>query len=354
MARNLQVEPALNVGRSVVKDEDGNDSPLMLNPDRVGIGTSLDEKFFEQDENTVLFLQRRAPGHLQGVSFKLNPTEKVFHLDVGGGQNAAARIHLGDASNPDNPVTTLGNVGIGTTNPTEKLDVVSGKDSAVRIKTTGTAHGGAVVKFQKSVTGAEREWWAGVGVYRASDAGFSIWDNTELANRLYIDTSGNVAIGDITPNEKLVVNGNILATGDVQLTGADCAEEFDVVEDVAVEPGTVMVVEEEDTLRPCDSAYDKRVAGVISGAGDYRPGIVLDRQPSSNKRTAIAISGKVYCKVDAQHGAIEVGDLLTTSPNPGYAMKADDPMRAFGAVIGKALKTLRSGTGLVPILVALQ
>ena len=68
--------------------------------------------------------------------------------------------------------------------------------------------------------------------------------------------------------------------------------------------------EEEDKLRPCDSAYDKRVAGVISGAGDYRPGIVLDRQPSSNKRTAIAISGKVYCKVDAQHGAIEVGDLL--------------------------------------------
>ncbi len=64
--------------------------------------------------------------------------------------------------------------------------------------------------------------------------------------------------------------------------------------------------------------------------------------------------GKVYCKVDAQYGAIEIGDLLTTSPTPGYAMKANDPLRAFGAVIGKALSTLPEGTGMIPILVTLQ
>ena len=46
--------------------------------------------------------------------------------------------------------------------------------------------------------------------------------------------------------------------------------------------------------------------------------------------------GKVFCKVD---GAIDVGDLLTTSQTPGHAMKATDPQRAFGAVIGKALKS---------------
>ena len=51
---------------------------------------------------------------------------------------------------------------------------------------------------------------------------------------------------------------------------------------------------------------------------------------------------------------IEVGDLLTTSATPGHAMKATDPLKAFGAVIGKALRPLDSGQGLIPVLIALQ
>ena len=35
-------------------------------------------------------------------------------------------------------------------------------------------------------------------------------------------------------------------------------------------------------------------------------------------------------------------------------MKADDPSRAFGSVIGKALGSLFNGQGLLPILVSLQ
>ena len=35
-------------------------------------------------------------------------------------------------------------------------------------------------------------------------------------------------------------------------------------------------------------------------------------------------------------------------------MKATDQQRAFGAVLGKALRPLASGSGLIPILVALQ
>ena len=101
-------------------------------------------------------------------------------------------------------------------------------------------------------------------------------------------------------------------------------------------------------------AYDKRVAGVVSGAGDYKPGIVLDKQQSESHRQPIALVGKVYCKVDAQYGAIEVGDLLTTAPTLGHAMKASDPLKAFGAVIGKALRPLKEGQGLIPILIALQ
>jgi hypothetical protein len=59
-------------------------------------------------------------------------------------------------------------------------------------------------------------------------------------------------------------------------------------------------------------------------------------------------------KVDASFGAIKAGDLLTTSPNPGYAMKATDKAQASGAVLGKALGDLDSGTGMVPVMVTLK
>jgi len=93
---------------------------------------------------------------------------------------------------------------------------------------------------------------------------------------------------------------------------------------------------------------------VVSGAGSYKPGIVLDKQQTEGNRQPIALLGKVYCKVDANYAAIGIGDLLTTSPTPGHAMKADDPAQAFGAVIGKALRPLKEGQGLIPVLIALQ
>jgi hypothetical protein len=107
-------------------------------------------------------------------------------------------------------------------------------------------------------------------------------------------------------------------------------------------------------LQESQQAYDKRVAGVISGAGDLRPGIVLDKQQTQGNRMPIALLGKVYCKVDARNSPVEVGDLLTTSSTPGHAMKAADPLKAFGSVIGKALRPLAAGQGMVPILIALQ
>jgi len=148
--------------------------------------------------------------------------------------------------------------------------------------------------------------------------------------------------------------GDVEVTGDIRLANADCAEDFDVSGAVKVEPGTVMVLGNEGALSESHQAYDKRVAGVISGAGGYKPGIVLDKQQTSGNRQPIALMGKVFCKVDAQYGAIEVGDLLTTSDTPGHAMKTTDPMKAFGAVIGKALRPLKDRQGIIPILIALQ
>jgi len=160
-------------------------------------------------------------------------------------------------------------------------------------------------------------------------------------------------------NGNLTINidastGDISLNGDLTLASADCAEHFDMQDGSSAEPGTIVVIDDEGKLRESQSAYDKRVAGVVSGAGDYKPGIVLDKQSSSAGRASVALVGKVYCKVDADFAPITVGDLLTTSARAGFAMKATDPAQAFGAVIGKALRPLRAGQGMIPILVALQ
>jgi hypothetical protein len=176
-----------------------------------------------------------------------------------------------------------------------------------------------------------------VGNYSAdtSNRRVSIWDRLEI-------------------NGSLRVTADVDVAGDIRLLNADCAEDFDIAGAERVELGTVMVLGDEGTLEPSQRAYDKRVAGVISGAGHHKPGLVLDRQPGQGNRSPVALLGKVFCKLDAGYASVEVGDLLTTSDTPGHAMKAGDPARAFGAVIGKALRALKEGQALIPILIALQ
>lgn len=193
----------------------------------------------------------------------------------------------------------------------------------------------------------------GIGVYATGNGGAAQFVGTVWVNGL-LDVQGEVKVtSTATFAQDVAVWGTLTATTDIVL-GADCAEEFDVAGTEEPEPGTVMVLNEEGPLQPSQQAYDKKVAGVISGAGDYQPGLILDRRASTARRLPVALVGKVYCKVDAQYAPIAVGDLLTTSPTPGHAMKAVDPVRAFGAVIGKALRSLEAGHGLIPVLIALQ
>jgi hypothetical protein len=101
-------------------------------------------------------------------------------------------------------------------------------------------------------------------------------------------------------------------------------------------------------LEPCGTAYDHRVAGVVSGAGGIRSAFVLNSR--DGHRAAIALMGTAYCKVDASSEAILAGDLLTTSATRGHAMKLVDAARGLGAILGKALRPLPDGRGLIPIL----
>ncbi|MDR7665921.1 hypothetical protein RG963_09080 [Methanosarcina sp. Z-7115] len=175
-------------------------------------------------------------------------------------------------------------------------------------------------------------------------------------SRLFIRGSdGSIGIGTATPQAKLEVNGDLKVTGDVILTGgADCAEDFEISSLDPVEPGTVMTLNDDGKLVQSKQPYDKKVAGVVSGAGDLKPGLILRRQQGHLNRVPLALIGRANCKIDADYASIEVGDLLTTSLTPGHAMKADNPVKAFGAVIGKALRSLKTGRELIPILIALQ
>jgi hypothetical protein len=121
-----------------------------------------------------------------------------------------------------------------------------------------------------------------------------------------------------------------------------------------IEPGTVVVIDDEGTVSASRHAYDRRVVGIVSGAGHYRPGLVLDHRPDGRNRLPVAVFGKVFCRVDASEDPITAGDLLCSSEVRGRARRGGDAGRAFGAVIGKALGSLAAGAGLIPVLVALQ
>jgi hypothetical protein len=140
--------------------------------------------------------------------------------------------------------------------------------------------------------------------------------------------------------------------------GADLSEQFDVDgNDSEVRPGTVVSIDDKKPgkLRMADRPYDRKVAGVVSGAGGVRPGMLMSQEGTiADGQHAVALTGRVWTWCDASGGAIRPGDLLTTSAKPGHAMKVSDHGRAQGAIIGKAMSSLEDGSGLVLILVSLQ
>ena len=245
--------------------------------------------------------------------------------------------------------------GAGVTGSSAGGNGVQGMTTGTGAGVTGSSAGGNGV--QGSSADLSGVWGnatgTGAGVTGSSAGGNGVQGMTTGTGVGVIGSnSGGGLAGSFQGNVQ--VTGTVTVEQDIVLSNADCAEEFDVSSPAGPESGTVMVIGDDQALHPSSEPYDRRVAGVVSGAGDYKSALLLDRRASSRPRSPVALVGKVCCKVDAQHGPVNVGDLLTTSPRPGHAMRAADQGRAFGAVIGKALQPLASGQGLIAILVALQ
>lgn len=171
---------------------------------------------------------------------------------------------------------------------------------------------------------------------------------------------GDLKIYDKNETEKIYLGVNTAGEGMLKINGQtkDLAEAFEFSDRTAAIPGTIMAMCADGSgVQPANEAYDRKVVGVISEAGGLHPGLVLGSRADGSNDLPIALGGQVYVRICLDGGPIAVGDLLVASNCSGIAMKATDPMQAFGAVIGKALKPFsqkdikENGEGLLLMLV---
>ena len=216
--------------------------------------------------------------------------------------------------------------------------------------------------WENSATG-ERSFAAGRRA-KARHRGTFVWaDDTDAdfastaANQFLIRASGGVGIGTTSPAAKLHVAGRT-RTSVLEITGGgDLAEPFEIAGAENVEPGMMVAIDpaHPGQLRIAGKAYDRTAAGCVSGANGLNPGLTMQQEGSvADGAFPVALSGRVYCWADASYGAIQPGDLLTTSDTPGHVMIVTDYSKAQGAIIGKAMSALTEGKGLVLVLVSLQ
>jgi len=213
---------------------------------------------------------------------------------------------------------------------------------------------------------------AGIGVYGTSDNGVGVWGISVNSEGIHAETQSTTtaamaayqknAASDTAAlyvkhegnHTAAFFEGNIEVTGVINLLGGDIAEDFDAEDGATIVPGSVVRVGDSGRVGVTTSPYDTAVVGIVAGAPGFRPALKLDGAPNGNTRLPVTLMGKVMCLVDATSSPVKAGDLLTSSQTPGHAMKLTARERGFGAVLGKALRPLESGRGLVPILATLR
>ncbi len=282
-------------------------------------------------------------GHTAADNLVMDTNEIIARNNHG-----AANLHIQKDSGDTIINENSGSVGLGTASPgNHKLKVVSNTSDLNRstchienLNGSGTA---------LTVSGYSTNAPALITQNGSGDL-FQCWTNSGDSHAVFtvrqdgITSRGNLIIEDESTGDTVVEIGS----------GLDYAEGFDLTDRVIPEPGVVLVIDSEHpgmlTVSSC--AYDRRVAGIVAGAGGIKSGVRLG---NTDFDCDVALAGRVYCYVEAHDSEINPGDLLTTSSVPGYAMKVLDFTVAQGAVLGKAMEHLDKGDARqILVLVTLQ
>src|SRR5437016_4312236 len=197
-------------------------------------------------------------------------------------------------------VSTNGDAARGDTHAGAKANGLVGTNDGIGPVLAGQPGGNGVFGFSKvpdaSASGvAGGHDGVGNGVTGFSQAGSGV--SGVSASGIGVVGQGGTLAGRFIGNVEIAGDLTILNGKDIRL--ADFAEDFDVSRLEEIEPGSVVVLDDEGSVQQSRAAYDHKVAGVVSGAGNFRSAITLDRHKSPGTRKAIALMGKVYCKVDA-------------------------------------------------------
>lgn len=237
---------------------------------------------------------------------------------------------------------------------TIELDADEGDDGVIRLYDAGGTTG---IRLHSD------------GAYSGGE--ISVLDSTgvetvEILGSEGTNNGGQVSIRNAAGTSTITLDGEFGTGGPGRITtqvleitgGSDLSEQFDIASsNHELQPGMVVSIDPANPGRLLVStrAYDRTVAGIVSGAGGVRTGMLMGQSgTAADGKHPVALTGRVYCLCDAAGAAIQPGDLLTTAYIPGHAMKVTDHTRAQGAIIGKAMTSLESGTGLVLVLVSLQ
>jgi hypothetical protein len=249
-------------------------------------------------------------------------------------------------------IDDIGRVGIGKSSPAAQLHLgqENGQYSGTGLRLEHSAEGFKDIAFN---TDDIRDWVIRGYAPNQAHGCLLIWAVTGK-NVWFSNTM--VGIGTSNPASALHVVGRT-TTSDLQITGgSDIAEPFPSIDSQSIIPGCAVVIDPENDghIEISAKPYDRRVAGIVSGAGGINTGLTLSQEGATNKGLNVALSGRVYAMATTANGSIHPGDFLTTSSVPGRVMRVEDYEKARGAIVGKAMSSLKTGEGLVLILIGLQ
>jgi hypothetical protein len=354
----------------------GNSNPpITVSNSNVGIGTSSPQYTLHVNGSSYLSDNSQVWGWPFATILNPSPTYRLVNgigntgviATVGGSGTSANANGLGTISLYVNGAYTVSNSGNSAGGAF--VDIFSNPASVTIQSGAGTGFLAHYYAAQASSYSLNSQSLTEYGFFSnlpanptAGAAAFAYYGNGSAPSYF----GGNVGIGTTSPGARLEINGGLRFSGDASgtvqttawtgvLCGGDYAEAVTPSGGKHLyEPGDVLVLASDTNgnVERSHEPYSTLVAGIYA----TKPGVIGRRQSlvKDADELPMAMVGIVPTKVTAENGSIHQGDLLVTSSKSGYAMKGTDRTRLVGAVIGKAMGSLNSGTGVIEVLVTLQ